>query len=118
MSKERQKNFDKERKSDARKEFEEQDNAGSFAGDDLDSRVARSQAEDKIRQVEGALPEHTTVREVIPEDAPPPMDGAQPNNEGSEAQNVSTQRADAGTLLNNDRSMDSAIGKANQGGNR
>ncbi|OLY92381.1 hypothetical protein SAMN05444008_11633 [Cnuella takakiae] len=118
MSKERQENFNKERKSDARKEFEEQDNAGRFAGEDLDAQAARAQAEDKIRQVEGSLSEQHTVREVIPEDAPPPMDGAQPNNEGSEAQNVSTQRADAGQLLNNDRSMDDAIGKANQGGNR
>lgn len=115
MSKERQQNFDKERKSDARKEFEEQDNAGRFAGDDADSRQALSQAEDKIRQVEGAHPEQNTVREVIPEDAPPPMDGAQPNNQGSEAQNVSSQRADAGQLQNNDRSVDDAVNKANQG---
>lgn len=114
MSKERQQNFGKERKSEARKEFEEQENAGRFSGDDLDAQVARSQAEEKIKAVEGTHPEYHSVREVIPEDAPPRMDDAQPNNEGSEAQNVSSQRAGTGELRNNDNDVAHAINKANQ----
>lgn len=114
MSKERQQNFDKERKSDARKAFEEQDNAGRFAGDDLDAQVARSQAEEQVKAVEGTHPEYNTVREVIPEDAPPRLDDAQYNNEGAEAQNISNHRAAGGGLSNNDKDVDHAINKANQ----
>lgn len=114
MSKERQENFGKERKSDARKEFEEQDNAGRFAGDDIDSHAARSQAEEKIKAVEGTHPEYHTVRDVIPEDAPPRLDDAQANNETNEAQNVSSHRAGPGELSNNDKDVEHAINKANQ----
>lgn len=115
MSKERQQNWDKPRKSDARKAYEEQENAGRFAGDDADAQAARAEAEQKIRAVEGDRPSQLGTREVIAEDAPAPMDGAQPNNEGSEAQNVSSQRGQGNQLANNDRDVDQATSKASQG---
>ena len=44
MSSERQQNRDKERKSDAQKEYERLENEGRFAGDDADSNAARQEA--------------------------------------------------------------------------
>ncbi len=115
MSKERQQNMDKGRKSDARKEFEELENEGRFAGDDLDAQVARSQAAEKINEVEGSRPSQLGNREIIGEDAPPRLDEAQTNNTTSEAQNINNHPEAPGRLSNNDRDVDSATNKAMQG---
>lgn len=45
-----QQNNDKNRKSEAQKSFEEADNAGRFAGEDTDAKVARAQGMGNIRQ--------------------------------------------------------------------
>ena len=107
--------MDKGRKSDARKEFEELDNEGRFAGDDLDAQRAKYEAEQKIREVEGGRPSQLGNREIIPEDAPPRLDDAQLNNVTSEAQNVNNHPAEPGQLSNNDRDVESATNKAMQG---
>ena len=114
MSTERAENMDKGRKSDARKEFEEMENQGRFAGNDVDAQAARAQAEAKIREVEGSRPSQLGTREIIGEDAPPRLDDAQANNTTSEAQNVNNHPAGAGQLSNNDRDVDSATNKAMQ----
>lgn len=106
--------MDKDRKSDARKEFEELDNAGAFAGDDLDAQVARSDAAQKIREVEGSNPNHIADRETISEDAPPRLDDAQSNNMTAEAQNINNHPGEPGTLSNNDRDVEHATNKAMQ----
>lgn len=115
MSKERQQNMDKGRKSDARKDFEEAENAGRFAGNDADAQAARSEAEQKIREVEGSRPSQLGNREVLPEDAPPRLDDAQTNNITSEAQNVNNHPDVPGRLSNNDKDVDEATNKAMQG---
>jgi hypothetical protein len=114
MSKERAENMDKGRKSDARKEFEEMENEGRFAGNDLDAQRAKYEAEQKIQQVEGNRPSQLGSREIIGEDAPPRLDDAQANNNTSEAQNVNNHPTAPGTLSNNDRNIDSATNKAMQ----
>lgn len=121
MSKERQQNMDKNRKSDARKEFEELDNAGRFAGDDAEARTARAQADEKIRRVEGAHPHQAAQpdelprRDDEPNDQEAHRDPAQSHDYRSEAQNVDVYPESLERLSDDEKNIDHAREKAMQG---
>lgn len=103
-------NTDKSRKSKAQEIFEQADNAGRFAGNDQDAKIAKQQAIENIRQdtqsnqQERTKDNNTTNREAH-------RDPAQTQDYKGESQNIND---DAGRPLNNDE-LDHARNKATEG---
>jgi hypothetical protein len=112
MSSERQKNKDKERKSDAQKEYERLDNEGRFVGDDLDSNLAESDAKEKIRQAPVSKGRHED-----PDNGFNDIEANRSPNKSQtfrvEAQNDRSESPDA-DLLDSEEETEHARNKANQ----
>jgi hypothetical protein len=110
-------NNEKNRKSEAQKHFEEAENAGRFAGDDVDSKRAEREAKEKVRQDTNSTRsergnEESDVRDISNDDVFPgeadniAADDYQrlSGNEAEKARNKATE----GLRQNRERSGDSA----------
>ena len=106
---------EKMRKSEAQKRFEEDENAGRFAGDDADARNARAQAERAMQQQTGSRQDGN--RHDMPNGGIIDGDDVRPeqgNMLEAEAQNIN-KRGQGDALQNNDNNLDQARNKATQG---
>lgn len=112
MSSERQKNMDKQRKSDAQKELERLDNEGRFAGDDADSRMAERDAKEKVSQAPASPGRQDDPNNGF-NDIEAHRDPNQSHNYRVEAQNDRSQSPDP-DLLDNQQETEHARNKANQ----
>lgn len=112
MSSERQKNKDKQRKSDAQKELERLDNEGRFAGDDADSKAALRQAEEQVRQAPVSNGRQDDPNNGF-NDEEAHRDPNKSQTYRVEAQNDRSQSPDP-DLLDNQEEIDHARNKANQ----
>ena len=101
-------NTNKNRKSEAQEIYEQADNAGRFAGDDADSKAAREQAIENIRQdTDSSREERNNEDNNTDEEAR--RDPAQSQDYKGEAQNVND---DTGRPLD-EKEVDHARNKAN-----
>jgi hypothetical protein len=102
-------NTSKNRKSESQEIFEQADNAGRFAGDDINSKAARQQAEDNIRH-DSQLPKEEQNKDGDT-DKEARRDPAQSHDYKGESQNVND---DSGRTLNREETQ-KAKNKANEG---
>ncbi len=113
MSSERQKNRNKDRKSDAQKEYERLENEGRFAGDDEDSRGARQEAAENIMEAPRKFqPQPDRDNGFNNEEAH--RDPNQSHTYRVEAQNDRSESPDP-DLLDNEGETNHARNKANEG---
>lgn len=113
MSSERQKNLNKDRKSDAQKEYEQLENEGRFAGDDADSNAARQEAAANIMDAPRPYqPKEDRDNGFNDEEAN--RDPNQSHTYRVEAQNDRSESPDP-DLLDNREETDHARNKANEG---
>jgi|GEM_PF-3470856 len=103
-------NNNKNRKSEAQEIYEQADNAGRFAGDDADSKAAREQAIENIRQDTGSSSAERNKNENA-SDEEARRDPSQSKDYKGEAQNVND---DAGRPLD-PQEVDRAVNKATEG---
>ena len=103
-------NTNKNRKSQAQEIYEQADNAGRFAGDDSDSKAAREQAIENIRQDTNSNPQERD-KENDNSDAEARRDPEQSQDYKGEAQNVND---DSGRPLD-EQELDRARNKATEG---
>ncbi len=112
MSSERQTNLNKDRKSDAQKEYERLDNEGRFAGDDADSKAAEQAAAENVNHAPHPFqPQGERDNGFNDEEAH--RDPEQSQTFRVEAQNDRSQSPDP-DLLDNQDEVEHARTKANQ----
>jgi hypothetical protein len=105
-------NTSKNRKSESQKIFEEADNAGRFSGNDPDSRAAKDQAIENIKEdINSTREERNKEENNDYTDADARREGAQAHDVKGEAQNVND---DTGRPLNEDE-LNKARNKATEG---
>ena len=113
MSSERQKNLNKDRKSDAQKEYERLDNEGRFSGNDEDSDAARQEAAEQVVNAPRPYrPEADRDNGFNDEEAR--RDPNQSHNYRLEAQNDRSESPDP-DLLDNGEELEHSRNKANEG---
>ena len=109
-----QNNTEKNRKSEAQKQFDEADNAGRFAGDNTDAKAAREQAIENIRLDTTSRREERNKSEENT-DSEARRDPAQTHDYKGEAQNVNIDPEHPGKLGGNNRDTEHARKKAMEG---